>query len=53
MYDESNVSGSDSEVEDLRCTSYRKTHYKLPDIKSIWEFSVIDMKGYKGKGKSW
>ena len=53
MYDESNGSGSDPEVEDLRFTSCSKTHLKFPDIKSIWGFYAIDLKGEKVKGHDW
>ena len=41
IYDDSNGSGSDSEFEYLRCPSCRKSHHKLPDIKSIWGFFGI------------
>ena len=39
----------------MRCPSYRKTNQKLPDIKSIWEFSGIYLNREKlmGKGKAW
>ena len=53
MSDGSNGSVSEYEVEDLRYPSRRKIHRKLTDIKSIWKFSAIDLKGYKGKGGAW
>ena len=51
--DESYESGSDSEVEDLRCPYCRKTHRKFPVSKSIWEFSEIELKREKVKGQYW
>ena len=45
MSDESTESSSYSEVGYTRFPSYRMTHRKLPDIKSIWEFSGINLKG--------
>ena len=53
MPDESNVSGSDLEVEYLICISCINTHRKLPDINSIWEFYAIELKGYTSEGRYW
>ena len=53
MSDESNRSGIDLWVEDIICLSCRKNHLKLPDIKSIWGLSSIELKGEKVKGQAW
>ena len=53
MLDESSVIGSGLEAEDLICQSCRKTHQKIPDIKYIWEFDTIELKGDKYKGSDW
>ena len=53
MYDDSNVSDSDSEVEDMRLSSCKKTHCKPPVILSILDLSGIYLKEEKWKGKAW